>query len=485
MSLRLSVMLVLAWLAIGAAASAATPEAVTQIDRALHLLGADQNTPRYADATVAGHVWMLEQTGDLNGGWSRYTTQTQAHLDLVDRAGAISSTMRFPILNQDAGDSRIRFGSWGAAHPGQNGAWFPASATSRRDAERYLDLFPTALLIQARQASDAAVDRAGRIVFTRADETVSLLFREDTGAPAGFEIRSAYPDNTFLAAWGQVTIRGAYAFWFRDRTGVSYPRQTMLTLDGRPWMMFELAEVAFTEEPSADLSPPVLASAPPPAPSVLPIPFTSRREPVAPDVFVYRGAWSVGVLERAHDLVVFDAVLSPAYTRALLAQLAVDFPGKPVIAAFNTSNAWPHAGGVGGFAAAGVPLYGLEANRDLVDAFIQRANALRNTFHPVRDGFRLDGVIVRTSPGPELRNMMFLVTPDANLVWASDAVQLEDGGVIAAHARQYVAELLQAVCDDIRPDTLFLAMHAGPVSASDLARQFAQEPNPPCQRALN
>lgn len=470
-----------------AAASATTPDAAAKIDRALASIGGDLNgAARFADATVGAEIWMLEQTGDLNGGWSRYTSQAELHLDLVGRAGDVSSTTYWPIIDQAGGASHDRFGTWGAARRAQDGSWTYASAPARRRAERYLDLFPGALLLQARAASDASVDSAGRVAFTRGSERVALIFHADTGTLSGFEIRAAYPDDTFLAPWGEVMIRGTYAFWHRDSSGVTLPRQTSLTLDGRPWQLFEISHVALRRQFDADLSQPALPSAAPPAPSVLPVAFNAHREQIGPNVFAYRGAWGVGVLEREHDLVVFDAVISPAYTRALEVQLAQDFPGKRVAAAFTTSNSWPHAAGVGGYAADNIPIYGMAANRDLINTFIERAGARRNTFRAVRNGFRLDDdIIVRAPTGPELRNMMFLVIPDANFVWASDAMQLDEDGAIAVHARQYVVEMLQAVCSDIRPDTLFLAMHAGPVRAVDLAHQFAQEPNPPCAALLN
>jgi|CXWL01.1.fsa_nt_gi hypothetical protein len=479
--------LAVCWMMLGGHAALAQPRTAQQmVERAELAIGAAAfNGPaRYAHAVITGQAWLLEQSGDLDGGWLRLSLGGEADVDLAEARANITQTQTMPAMdNAPWSQWHLRVSSTGAARAptDPSAQWRGAPPQLARAARRYLDLFPSLLLLSAKQASDLEATSPSSLRFTRGDQRVSLHFGAQ-GALESFEIEASFPDDMMLAPWGRTTIRGAYGFWWRDASGAVLPRQLNLTHNGRPWMMFELSSFSLSATPPESLRErhdDTTATATP----VDAFPFSTRHEEIAPGVRIYYGAWNIVVVEQQDGLVVLDAPISPGYSRALLRQLEQDFPGQRVKALVSTSWAWPHLGGIAEYAQRRVPAYVAPSNQRLARLFSEAADVRRFDMRDARDGAVIgrgrNAIVLRHAPGPELDGMVFVSIGDAGLIWASDALQLE-GAAIAPHARQYAAELLQSVCADLRPDTRLVAMHAGPLPASALIAQFAAEATPPC-----
>lgn len=475
-------------LALAPSASAQPLSATEQVARAEALIGASAfaGPARYAHATVTGHVWLLEQSGDLEGGWLRLALRGEADVDLIEGRADVTQTVTMPAMdNAPWSNWRVRLSPSSASMlaPNANDEWRSAPRQIERAAARYRDLFPALLLRGAREASDITRTAPNAVAFTRAGDRVTLRFGA-AGALEGFDLETSFPEDMMLSSWGRTVIRGEYGFWWRDASGAVQPRQLTLTHNGRPWMLLELSSFTLSAEAPASFGAPFNEAATPPARAIDDFPFSTRHEQIAPGVRVYYGAWNIVVVEQRDGLVVLDAPISPGYSRALLQQIEQDFPGKRVRAVVTTSTAWPHAGGIAEYARRGIRIYGTTQSEPLVNALTQAAGVRRVDFRAVENGDTLghgaNALTFRLAPGPELDGMLFAQVGDTGLIWASDALQLENETRLAPHARQYAAELLQAVCAHARPDARFVAMHTNVVPLQSVAAQFVNEANRPC-----
>lgn len=446
-------------------------------------------------ADIAGEAWMLEQSGTLEGGWIRLDQTAQVTADLASRHGEVSEARSVPAWNGTPyGSYTIRFAddaTASARNPRAEDdatAWGPARMAQARQALRYLDVFPAALLRQALFADDLRHDGENRLAFTRSvfgiAEQVTIDIQPGSGIPTGFTVETSFPHDMFLSGWGESTVRGTWGFWWRTESGRLRPRQLEVTFNGRPWQRFELSSFS-TDRPALAGT---LAQPPETAPGGFAIddfPFSRRHESPAENVRVYYGAWNVMAVALDDGVYILDAPISPGYARAVMDQVETDFPGQPVRGVITTSNAWPHMAGLAAYAERGIPVHVHPDNIDLVTAMVP---ALRgsDTLVPVFNGQEIgtgeNRLRIRLATGPALDRMAFVLVPGANLVWGSDAVQLDRGTQAPSpHARQYIAEFLDAVCADVQGTTQVVAMHIDPVSIDALNTGFAGDPAAQCQ----
>tara|TARA_R110002096_G_scaffold64464_4_gene157156 strand:- start:237 stop:1751 length:1515 start_codon:yes stop_codon:yes gene_type:complete len=473
------------------ASADADPVAEAMIARAQAQLGQTPTgeAPRFVTARVTGEAWMLEQSGNLDGGWLRLSQEADISLDLRERRGEVTQSRRLPVMADSAyGGWQIRFGPDGAAGYREAQGWSAARSSLVHEALRYMDLFPASLLSQAALARDLQATDASQLQFTRLingqSESVTLTFQPASGALVGFALESELSDDMMLTSWGVSTVEGRYGFWWRDESGITQPRQLELTVNGRPWMRYELSTFEWPAALAIDLAMPEAGLGGPAYRSIAEFPFSARHENATELARVYYGAWNAMVVDQGDGLAIIEAPISASYVEALLAQLAIDFPGRPVKAAFTTSNSWPHAAGVAGLAAAGIDIYAHPDNIALVNELIERAG-VTGTVIAAPDGMAFGSgearLVVRHAPGPELNEMMFIVLPGQALVWASDTVQLDrESQAPLGHAREYIAEMLTAVCADIGPDFRIVDMHAELIGAAGLQAAFDGDSHPPC-----
>ena len=445
----------------------------------------------WVSARVSGHVMMLEQSGTLDGGWLRLERSARIALDLAGGRGTVEETRTLPAWEDTPfGQYSIAFdGPLAAARiPAADGPqWREARRSQLREARHYLDLFPRTLLREALDADDLTlVD--GDLVFTRqpdgVPETVTIDLDETPGLPTGFTVRTRFPDNIYLSGWGESTLTGRYGFWWRTADGRLLPRQLDVAFNGLPWQRYEISEFSFSDAAPSDDPVPDGELAAPRSLAVDSFPFSNRHEDIAEGVRVYFGAWNVAVVELDDGVYVLDAPISNGYSQALMDQVERDFPDQPIRGVITTSNAWPHMAGVAAYARRGIPVY---THPDGIRQITRMAPDLAGSASLVGtiDGDTLGpeghGLRIRAARGPGLDRMLFVYIEDRDIAWASDAVQLDQDGITPlAHARQYVAEFLEAVCPDIGEETRVIAMHAGPVGATGLRDAFTGDHAPPC-----
>lgn len=481
----------------GPAASADShTEPADLAQRALDALGAPLTVAEgdWITADIAGEAWMLEQSGTLDGGWIRLDQTAQVTADLATRSGEVSEVRSVPAWNGTPfGSYTIRFADDAVASARDPRAeddsvtWGAARVAQARQALRYLDLFPAALLRQALSANDLRHDGENQLAFTRSAfgiaEQVTIEIQPGSGIPAGFTVETSFPHDMFLSGWGESTVRGAWGFWWRTEAGRLRPRQLEITFNGRPWQRLELSSFSADRPALAD----TLTQRPEAAPggfSINDFPFSRRHESPAENVRVYYGAWNVMAVALDDGVYILDAPISPGYARAVLDQVETDFPGRPVRGVITTSNAWPHMAGLSAYADRGIPVHAHPDNIDLITEMFPVLSG-SDMLLPVSNGQEIgtgeNRLRVRLAAGPALDRMAFVFVPGANLVWGSDAVQLDRATQAPSpHARQYIAEFLDAVCADVQGSTHVVAMHIDPVSIDGLNAGFAEDPAAQC-----
>ncbi|MGE3191304.1 MAG: hypothetical protein AB7N90_16595, partial [Vicinamibacterales bacterium] len=315
---------------------------------------------------------------------------------------------------------------------------------------------------------------------------VRVLLSARTGFLTAAEVTRAYPDDPFLAVWGDVPTRVSVSYWERLDDGLFFPKQWDVELLGRPHRAVTLtafeANPAFPEGTFA--IPAAQRAAFRSAPGLDAPVLGSPRQPamdLADGVVHVPGSWAITFVRQADGLVVLEAPISSGYSAAVLDEAARRFPGVPVKAVVSTSDAWPHIGGVREYAARGIPLYVLDLNV----AQVQRALGSPHTLHP--DALERapraadlrpvkDRVVIGDGPnrielyplrGETGERSMLAYLPGHRLLYADDMIQMGRNG-----PPEYAWEVAEAVRrNGLAVDTVF-AMHTLPTPWANIMKIF-------------
>ena len=159
---------------------------------------------------------------------------------------------------------------------------------------------------------------------------------------------------------------------YRDFDGVRFPSRIERLAGGLPW--YELTVTAVRVNSAA-------AFAIPPEVAANPVPVTTRVEitELAPGVFNFGGtSHNSVVVEQSQGLVVIEAPLDEARSKAVLAAIATRFPSRPVRYVVNTHTHFDHAGGLRTYVARGVTVVTHHRNA----AYYRRAWRAPRTLEP-------------------------------------------------------------------------------------------------------
>jgi glyoxylase-like metal-dependent hydrolase (beta-lactamase superfamily II) len=164
-------------------------------------------------------------------------------------------------------------------------------------------------------------------------------------------VRSLMPSSVL----GDTPIEFRYA-GYRDFGGVWFPARIERLAGGFPW--YELSVTAVRANTAVAFEIPAAVAANP-----APVSITVNVTELAPGVFNFGGAsHNTVVVEQSRGLVVIEAPLDEARSRAVLTSIGVFFKKKPVTYVINTHTHFDHAGGLRTYVARGATVVTHERN---------------------------------------------------------------------------------------------------------------------------
>ncbi len=182
---------------------------------------------------------------------------------------------------------------------------------------------------------------------------------------------------------------------------------------------------------------------------------------------LYQGGYQATLVKQRDDLVVIEAPVSSARSRAVIADAATRYPGTPIRAVISTSPMWMHIGGLAEYAARGIPIYVLDTNAAIVTRLLKAQPAARrpairivcDTMTVGAGDNRLRLIPVRGLHGAA---QMFVYWPARRLLYASDMVIPPTAEPVFTAA--YKAELTRTIARLGLPVTTVYGLHI-PASA--------------------
>ena len=276
----------------------------------------------------------------------------------------------------------------GAAKMGFDTQFSPGSNDHLQRAAENLELGPERVLFTALAASDlrAEADTVLQSVphhvvgFTWKKLPVRIFLNANTALPTAVEWTAAYPSEMFWGAWGDVTNRLYYSFWWLCPGGIHYPLQWDWMGNGLPDHVMTITDIAVNVDFPADA---FLISADDKSA------FEKRRNltlddrplgnpnrpavEVAKDIVHIPGSWNVTLVRQSDGIVIVEAPISSGYSVKVLAEAEKRWPGIPVKAVLSTSDSWPHIAGVREYVARGIPVYAPDLNLPILSRLVYGA----------------------------------------------------------------------------------------------------------------
>lgn len=200
-----------------------------------------------------------------------------------------------------------------------------------------------------------------------------------------------------------------------------------------------------------------------------------KNTELAPGISLYEFSWNSTLVKQDDGVVILESPLSWVYTKGLVEEVALRYPGVPIKAVVSTSDSWPHVGGVRQAVALGLPVYILDLNRPLLDALMHAPHKLHpDTLEqsPKLPKWQIvsQRLVLGTGPnrmecyplrGASTERQYMVFFPEHHLLYVSDTLSLDDKGVL--YDPELMREVIQAVKrEKLQVNTAF-AMHQGPV----------------------
>ncbi len=281
------------------------------------------------------------------------------------------------------------------------------------------------------------------VVFTRNRIPVRLYLNAYTGLPGVAEWTRAYPYSIYWRVWGDVQNRLEYTSYQLLPGGIRLPLQTDLSRNGQPSLTQTIMKIDLNPEIPPDsfaIDPEVKTSFEQRKVHMTEGPPLGKPSPLVEgdeSLVQFVGAWNCAIIKQPGGLVILEAPIGPAHTRALLDEAHKRFPNIPIKAAITTSDAWPHFGGIREIVANGIPVYAVDLNRPILTRFInvpftQSPDTLAQSPKPAKFHWvsgktvigtganRLELYPIRNASG---ERMMMVYFPARNLLYTSDLIQ--------------------------------------------------------------
>jgi hypothetical protein len=185
-----------------------------------------------------------------------------------------------------------------------------------------------------------------------------LLINSVTALPGSVVRREALPDDADWGQWGDLVTQTAWSAWSLEPNGVRYPRTWTTFRNGMFLERDAILDVAFNVAAPPDsfaIADSLRARA---RASTGTTPDLSRTSvELDPGVTFIPGRFNVLLVRQDDGVVVIDAPISPAYSRAVMAEANRRYPGLPIKAVVTCDFMWAHFGGVREYIARGIPVY--------------------------------------------------------------------------------------------------------------------------------
>ncbi|TFW09455.1 hypothetical protein E4K72_05945 [Oxalobacteraceae bacterium OM1] len=368
----------------------------------------------------------------------------------------------------------------------------PGSSQDLLLAAETLALSPERALLSALDAADAHREPDTVVhgvphqvvAFTLDGAPVRLYLSQYTQLPSALEYAGPAARTGYAAYLGDVVRRTTWGFWRLDKSGLRYPMQWHIQINGMPdrTLMLRSLRVDVPYDPALTRVPEAVAARFDPKqplrdPSMVPLGATKRE--IAPGVLLIEAAWNVAVIDQGDGLVVIEAPVSSAYSSKVLAEAAARYPGRSVKAVVTTSDSWPHLAGIREYAARGIPIYALDLSSAIVrrtlDASYERVPDTLQRL-PRTAGLRwvADKTVLGTGPnrielypirGAAAERQMMVWLPGHRLLYGSDPFQKDAAGYNNAQA---VSELVHAAAREHLDVERFFMMHLSVAPFSEL-----------------
>ncbi len=185
----------------------------------------------------------------------------------------------------------------------------------------------------------------------------------DSHLPEAVVIVREYPDNFRWAPFGTNTMRSEYLDWTVQSSGMYWPMQTKVSLNGEPLRDITLASVAIDSAagPEAFV---ISDSARAQYGSNSGLNFSKLRlgdrgQPteLAPGIVRVPDFWTMTLVKQPDGVVIFESHISAQYLHDIIDEVHKRWPGSPVKAIVMTSDPWAHLGGLHEAARLSIPIY--------------------------------------------------------------------------------------------------------------------------------
>lgn len=369
----------------------------------------------------------------------------------------------------------------------RNGAASAASAAQVQQETERLALSPERLLLSAlaapdlRREADTVLHGVPHQVlgFHLDGAPVRILLNAHTHLPSAVDYAGPLARAGYAALLGDAVQRTLYSFWQLDTSGLRFPMQWNLQLNGlddRVWMLRELRINQPPDEQRLAIPATVrdqFAKAAGAAAGSVDMPLGQPTPELVPGVTLIEGAWNVSIVLQDEGVLIIEAPISSAYSAKVIAEARRRYPGKPIVGMVTTSDSWPHLAGVREYVAQGIPVYALDLNepalrRLLAAPHTSRPDQLQREpraprLHLLRDrlavGSGPNRVLLYPLRGMTSERQLMVYFPQHRLLYGSDPFQKSrDGSYFTA---QTVSELVQAVAREQLAVDRFYMMHLG------------------------
>lgn len=352
----------------------------------------------------------------------------------------------------------------------QGKAYFPF--LSEIDEEFYLA--PEKVLLMAKNSStvytgDTVIQHIPHhiLVFKWRNYPVRLIFNKNSGYLSFVEITRHYADNTpFLL--GDVKRVHQYSLWKMIDKKFHYPLQKDVYLDGQHYQSMSydsvvvnipLAPDSLTIADSAKIKLTGMAK----MMDVFGTVPTLTSKEVAPGLFYIKGKgtalgnYNSWFIKTAQGIVIIEAPVSSAYSKAVLNEVRKQFPNEKIRTIITCSDAWPHVGGLREYVANKIPIHLLSLNSDLVERlidadYITNPDSLqRKRQKPILNKVSKKLVLTDKENPIEIypiasetgERMMMVYLPKSKILYTADLVQ--PGQSEKFFMRQYIYEIVEAI----------------------------------------
>jgi hypothetical protein len=467
--------------------SAQSPDTLAKsyVQRAIEQMGGADNLQAIKTARVEyrGHLYLLEESERPDGPWIAWYEKVTELRDF-EHGSLHRDTEQWGLGIEDGLKSSVTVAA-NVAQVNIGDKHRPMSMEQVVDAQETLDFAANRIILSAASAGDLRRlpdkkihDEIYHVVaFTRDRIPIRIYLNSYTGLPGIVEWTRAYPYSIFWRIWGDVQNRLEYTTYQLLPGGARLPLQSDLSRNGQPfWSQIitktdlnpQLAPDSFTIAPEVisafDQRKPLMADGPP-------LGKPSSLVDGDDSLVQFVGSWNCAIVQQPDGLVILEAPISPAHTRALFAEAHRRFPDIQIKAVITTSDAWPHFGGIREVVAKGIPIYAVDLNQPLLTRFInapfsQSPDTLAQSPKPARFHWVSEKTVIGTGPNQlelyPMRNasgerMMMVYFPGHKLLYTSDLVQ--PGRNATFFMMEYVLEAFDAAKRENLSINRFFGMH--------------------------